>query len=215
MHNYDQAYKNTQDVFGSAPESILVDYLDGMDRSRPILDIGAGQGRHAFTLARNGFTVHALDPSAIAIAQITRIAREHHLDITPFCRDIFTFDPVPESYSGILIFGLLQILSRDQIQKIIHHVTKWLIPGGRVFITAFGVDEAVKCDRSETWRKVGQNAYADDSGEFRTFLEPNEILTLFTGFSAIHHWEGPGKVHRHGDGQAEQHAMVEAVLELI
>jgi 2-polyprenyl-3-methyl-5-hydroxy-6-metoxy-1,4-benzoquinol methylase len=70
--DYNRLYTETADYFGNAPEASLVlcDHL--LDRARPVLDVGCGQGRNAVYLARLGITVHAFDPSPVAIEQLRR-----------------------------------------------------------------------------------------------------------------------------------------------
>ncbi len=46
----------------------------------------------------------------------------------------------------------------------------------------------------------------------RLFLEKGEILKLFFRWEVEHHWEGLGKLHKHGAGKRERHGDVEAVL---
>ncbi len=44
---FDSAYADTRDLFGGGPESTLVRFADMLDPERPVLDIGAGQGRNS------------------------------------------------------------------------------------------------------------------------------------------------------------------------
>jgi hypothetical protein len=60
---------------------------------------------------------------------------------------------------------------------------------------------------------IGKNSFADEQRNIRTYLEAGEILNLFDGYKVIHHWEGMGSEHSHGNGVLERHAMVEVVLQ--
>jgi tellurite methyltransferase len=57
---YDRTYKNTENVFGTNPEIILKKYANKIEKARPVLDIGIGQGRNSFYLAKEGFKVDGL-----------------------------------------------------------------------------------------------------------------------------------------------------------
>lgn len=49
-------------------------------------------------------------------------------------------------------------------------------------------------------------------GEIRTYLEPGEILGLFGDWEILHHREGLGPEHRHGDRPPERHSRIEALV---
>ena len=87
---------------------------------------------------------------------------------TAFTAAFETFSPPADSYSGILLLGLIPVLSRQ--------------------------------------------SFTDGPGKVRTYLEVGEILECFRGHEVIHHWEGTGPLHRHGDGPPERHELFEAVL---
>ena len=67
---YDEAYRKTEDYFGPGATSVLRKHYHLIGKDRPVLDIGAGQGRNTLFLARKGFAVDALDPSQVAIDTI-------------------------------------------------------------------------------------------------------------------------------------------------
>ncbi len=144
---YDDSYTQSSALFGSDPEPMLVRHWRGLDRVRPVLDLGAGQGRHALWLARQGIRVE-----------------------------------------------------------------RWTAPGSLLFITAFSSEDD-SCERlSQTLEQLGPRSFVTADGEPRTYLEPDQILTLFPDCTPVHHWEGLGPEHRHGDGDPERHHMIEAVL---
>ncbi len=211
--NYDEAYKKTPDLFGPEPEALLRKFVREMDKSRPVLDIGAGQGRNALFLAREGFAVHAIDPSKAAVESIAAAAAKENLPIRTKRCGFETFVPgtsIPgtAAYSGVLLFGLVQILTLKSIGLLVGKASDWTGPGGLVFVTAF---------------TTADPAFKEGRGGMKTYLEPGEILELFAGlaaeiaggFEVVHHWEGPGPEHRHGDAPPERHARAEAVFKKI
>ena len=66
--DFDSIYRRSANYFGDQPDRILVDHIGLIDRRRPALDVGAGQGRNAMFLAEHGTRVDAIDPSAEAVA---------------------------------------------------------------------------------------------------------------------------------------------------
>jgi len=82
-----------------------------------------------------------------------------------------------------------------------------------VFVTAFAITDPSYEKYSTICKMIGKNSFADKQGNIRTYLEAGEILNLFEGYNVIHHREGMGAEHHHGNGVLERHAMVEVVLQ--
>jgi cyclopropane fatty-acyl-phospholipid synthase-like methyltransferase len=184
-----------------------------MNKSKPVLDIGAGQGRNAFFLAREGFMVDAIDPSKVATETISALATNEKLPIHAYQSSYSEFVPQTDFYSGILIFGLIQILSWEGIDLLRAKVKQWTRKGSLVFITGFTVGDASFSRYSQIWKTIGKNSFAGEPGNLRTYLEAGEILDLFNEYKVVHHWEGMGPEHRHGNNPIERHAMTEVVLQ--
>ena len=210
--SYDAQYSKTKDVFGRAPAEILREHVSLLSRDCPILDVGAGQGRNTLFAAREGLRVDAIDPSAVAIDTIRPVVEAEPLPVRTYCCGFETFSPQVDSYSGILLLGVIQILCRDSIDLLVGFGERWLQPGGLLLVTAFTTADASYADCTRDWRAIGPNSFTDESGDVRTYLEPRELMTLFSGYEAVHYWEGLGREHRHGEGPMQRHAMVEAVL---
>lgn len=58
----------------AAEQASLIDALVGLDRSRPIIDFGAGTGRVSIALARAGYPVIAVDVSPASLAALEATA---------------------------------------------------------------------------------------------------------------------------------------------
>jgi SAM-dependent methyltransferase len=210
--SYDDAYEAAPDLFGAGPEALLVDHWEALPPGRPVLDLGAGQGRHALWLARRGITVEALDPSTVAVDTVRAAAEAEGLPVDPVRGGFESHPGAAAPYGGVLIFGLIQILRWDGIRELQRRVERWTAPGSLLFITAFSTRDEAFARLSRTLSPIGPRSFVTADGEPRTFLEPNEILTLFPGCAPLHHWEGLGPEHRHGDGPPERHHRIEAVL---
>jgi SAM-dependent methyltransferase len=219
--HFDDCYGAFDAYFGDEPERILVDFLGSIDPARPALDLGAGQGRNAVFLARNGVSVDAVDPSREAVARIAQIARKNGYPIRGIRASFQSFDPGGvhrsssgfESYGAVCLFGLIQLLTRDGIVGLSGRVDSWSGPGTLVFVTAFTTRDPQYEVCRRHWRQIGNNSFEDESGGIRTFLNPGEAPGLFRLFRVKHHWEGWGPEHSHGDGPLQRHASVEMVLE--
>jgi SAM-dependent methyltransferase len=210
--DYNKTYNRFSDYFGRDPDPLLVDHYHLINRSGRVLDVGAGQGRQALFLARQGFGVDAIDPSREAIKTLAEIARSERLAVRTFQRSFDTFFPDTSYYSAILLFGLLQILTWDQIDFLTEMVEIWTHRDSLLFVTAWTLDDPSVDACRETWKTIGRNSFESPAGEIRTFLERNEILKVFHEYENLHHREALGPLHRHGDSPPEQHGRVEAVF---
>jgi cyclopropane fatty-acyl-phospholipid synthase-like methyltransferase len=212
MISFDDVYGAGEGYFGEWPERTLVTHLADLDKSRPVLDIGCGQGRHALYLADHGFTVDALDPSGVAADQVACAAADRGLPVRTIhgtFQDLATSDG---TYGAILVFGLVPVLGRPEINALAAIVTSALAPRGFLFITAFGTWDPAYPRHASEWHEVGANSFRGPGGDLRTYLEPGELMGFFPDFDVVHSWEGLGPEHRHGAGSVERHGLAEAVL---
>lgn len=212
-HAYDDAYSSTQNLFGSQPDRVLVDHIHLLDKTRPVLDVGSGQGRHALYLARNGFEVVALDTSGAATRELRDVVEREQLPIHCVEGSIELYDPGGMRFGTVLVFGLVQILTWDQIRKLINHIDQLTRPDGIVILTGWTVDDSSHTHARDLGEQLGPNSYRLPNGNVRTYLESGQIRDLLAGWEVIYHWEGIGDWHRHGDSDPERHARVEAVFQ--
>jgi len=208
---YDQRYAEHPDYFGIGPDELLLEHWVRIDRRKRVLDLGAGQGRHALFLARQGLSVEAVDPSRIAVESLRSRVAEEGLELTVMLSDVESFAPEPGSYGALLLFGLVQELRPEQLRELPERLRVWGGSDALIFVTAHSTLDphyAAFCARTS----LGRNSFEDGRGGLRTFLEPGEILDLFDGFELVHHWEGMGPEHRHGDGPSERHGVIQVVF---
>jgi tellurite methyltransferase len=210
---YDETYSRIENVFGQEPELILKNFYQRMDKSIPVLDIGAGQGRNSFFLARKGFTVDAIDPLKVAVETVAALADKDKLLVRTYHSSLDNLIVPTNIYSGILIFGLIQILSWKSIELLLEKIKNWTKEGSLLFVTEFSTADPSFNKISQAWNKIGKNSFVDEHSNIRTFLEEGEILGLFKGYEVLHHFEGKGSPHKHGDAPLEQHAMIAVVLQ--
>ena len=209
---FDKRYAETQYVYGKEPEQILVDHYKLMDNSQVVLDVGAGQGRHSIFLAENGYAVEALEPSEIGLKQIETIATKNNLPIFLTHGDTDSFEPKTDCYGGVLLFGILQILKREQIDSLLTNIKQWTDSDSYVFVTAFTVDEPSFAKHLKSDKTIGRNSFEDSTGFIRTYLEKDELKKLFADWEVIYYKERLTPPHHHGDGNEHQHALAEAVF---
>jgi len=154
-----------------------------------------------------GYPVYCLRPD-----EIERCAHAEGLDVEVFRSGFEEFVLPGSPYDAILVFGLIPDLDRTQIAELCARVREWLRPEGLLWITGFTVEDPGFSEVARTLERIGVTSFRRADGGARTYLAREEILQIFTDFAVIHHWEGLGPEHRHGDGPVERHGRFEAVL---
>lgn len=210
--SFDRLYQDTPAAFGSSPTRLLQAWVDRLDPDRPVIDVGAGQGRNTLFLARRGLRVEALEPASVGADHVESLAaaeslpvRVHRLGFQDYASD--------EPASAVLLLGLVPVLPWPAIETLASSVRAWAGPGTLALITAFGIDDPGRATCEARWSPVGPDSFRRDDGELRTFLRPGRVLTLLgDGWQALQHDEAMGDDHRHGDGPLHRHHVVRAVL---
>jgi cyclopropane fatty-acyl-phospholipid synthase-like methyltransferase len=211
MAEFDDIYRQTENVLSTEPTKILEKFFHLIDKNKPVLDIGAGQGRNSIFLARNGFRVDAVEPSVIGINSLLEIIKNENLSINTYMEDFITFTPEIAQYSAILLFGLVQVISREELNLLLKKIDEWTSEGSLIYVTAHSVKDQRYFKHSSEMKKIGKNSFSDGS-KIRTYLEENEILDLFCEWDRVYHLEGYGPEHRHGDGSLERHFVIDGIF---
>lgn len=223
MHDspYDETYRCLAAAFGTEPDSLLVEYREQLSAPRPLLDIGAGQGRNSLWLARHGFEVVALEPSSVGAAAVSSAAATANLSLQVVNDTFEDHEGVPGGYGAVFAFGLVPDLDREQVGRRCAMMTAQVARGGLLMLTGFTTEDPAYERHRRAWIEIGKGSFAAPDGidappgspgmRVRTYLDPGEIRELFPGCRTIHHEEKLGPEHRHGDGPLERHGRFEYV----
>jgi 2-polyprenyl-3-methyl-5-hydroxy-6-metoxy-1,4-benzoquinol methylase len=208
---YNERYLESKAYFSSRPSNVLIRHLPMLDRNKPVVDVGAGQGRNAIFLANNGFCVDAIEPSSVGAESMRSVARNDQIPLRVHEVDFEAFRGRPGYYAGVLIFGVIQELTRPQIRLLRERVVTWICPGGLVLVSAHTTQDPSFAHMADG-ECIGESSFSLPGGGVYTYLETNEILQVFQGLECIYHWEGLGSPHRHGGGKLERHGNTVAVF---
>ncbi len=210
MTGYRERYRGNQAYFGAEPNRFLLDHLDRVVAGGRVLDIGIGQGRNGLPLARLGFRVTGIDSSPDAIATTGDAARAEGLSVELWQGSFVDFEP-PERFDALLLFGVLQELPRPLWSELFDRLGRWTAPGGLLFVTAWHVGDPRYRKYAAAGVALAEHSFEVPGVGVRSFLAPGEIAERLADWRLLHHFEGLGPPHHHGDGRLEQHGDVEVV----
>jgi SAM-dependent methyltransferase len=138
-----------------------------------ILVPGCGYGRHTEYFAHEGFTVHGIEISDVAIALAGRTDsavlyfRGSVLDM-PFCDD---------PYDGVYGYNLLHFFRADDRRRVVEKCAGSLRPGGILFFTVFSEKEP-SCGRGV---KVEEYTYESKPGRPTHYFTEADLKDHFAG----------------------------------
>ena len=78
-------------------------------------------------------------------------------------------------------------------------IRAWSTAGSVLFLTAWTTDDPRHDDIAASWRPTSADCYEAPDGRVRSYLRPGAALDLLPGWEVLHHREGLGPWHRHGD----------------
>lgn len=157
-----------------------------------ILDLGCGQGRDSLFLAKNNFSVTAIDSSGVAINQIEIKKDEFCLDnLELICGDISNFEIEKDKYDVIICRNVLNFLDKKISLELINSIKNHSKIGAYIIIDVF-----TKNDPSFL-----------SNNKFNCYFEEQELLKIFSDFKVVYYLENiildnghPGfeTPHKHG-----------------
>ncbi|TCM50042.1 class I SAM-dependent methyltransferase [Kribbella sp. VKM Ac-2568] len=171
QERWQTAYEQNPSLHGPEPSTAArwTAELFGAAGIDDVLELGAGQGRDALYLARQGFSVHATDFSEAALHQLRLDAQRDGLDdrVTAALHDVR--DPLPPAdatvgavYANVL---LNMAFSRAELRSLVNEIRRVLRPGGLFVYTVWSTEDRGygKCSA------IGDGLYAKDGFAGRFF----------------------------------------------
>jgi tellurite methyltransferase len=174
------------DVFGEPMQIVqeAASFLSGALPERKVLDVGAGQGRHAIPLARRGFNVTAIDGSEKGIEAIAAVARSEHLEnLRCIVADLRQWH-ISEKYDLVVSVAVIHCLDRGPGQQLLHNIRAHTRPGGYNVIVAF-LNEGDLFSQSEFRDKL--------------WLLPGQLRDLYSDWQIVRYFEQSGSCRQTND----------------
>lgn len=160
-------------VYGEAPNVFVETAADRwLPENAEVLVLGAGEGRNAVHLARQGHTVTALDYAAEGLRKTERLAAEAGVDVETIQADVRTWTPERTWDAVVTTFLHLPADERPTLYRLIQHCLR---PGGVLVAEWFRPEQ-----RTEGYTSGGPPAPAMmvTADELRTHFDAGEIEQL-------------------------------------
>lgn len=166
---YDKIYKNNNNVWGSEPNKLLQKIYNQANAGSEFLDLGCGQGKEAFFLAKKGFNVTAVDSSKVAIKQIKEKAEKNKLPIRAICRNATNYKIKNSKYDIIAAMNVLQFLEKEEVMNLIKNIKTGLKNNGLIVLSAFTTKDASRQSKKKL-------RYYFKSEEMKRYFKDFKIL---------------------------------------
>jgi len=152
-----------------------------------LLDIGCGSGRDLALLARMGFDVYGVDPSAefMQLAQHTHPELEGRLSVSGLPE---LGIPFGGSFDGVVCYGVLMHLNQEVLVRSVKSLRACLKIGGRVIIAI-------------PTKKPGIDTHhRDEEGRLFQMHRGEDLQSLFesNGFELIEQWSNQYNIDETG-----------------
>ncbi len=136
-----------------------------------VLDLGAGDGRHAIYLAEKGFQVNAVDISIAGIDKLQRISEARGLNIKTEVADVSTYS-IDADYEAIVAVLIFQFLTEEASLRLMKDMKTHTKLGGINVVHLFTkIGDRPRLDRAED-----PTAFYPDDGWLKDFYQDWEIV---------------------------------------
>jgi cyclopropane fatty-acyl-phospholipid synthase-like methyltransferase len=173
QERWESAYARRPQLHGAGPSAAAERAAEvfGAAGIDDVLELGAGHGRDALFLARQGFSVHATDFSEAALVQLRHEAQREGLDdrVTAALHDVR--DPLPPADGGVnAVFANLLLnmaFSPSELRSLVAEIHRVLCPGGLFVYAVWSTADP----RSQHWRQLEDGLSMHDGFVGRFFDE--------------------------------------------
>ncbi len=181
---WDQRFAQSEYWYGTRPNDFVVANVSRLPKAASIVELGAGEGRNAVFLARQGFTVTAVDYSVKGLAKTQRLAQQYGVSVETIHADVVQWQPDRQWDAVVVTFLHLPEEQRRQLYALIQRI---LYPGGYCIAEWFRPEQ-----RLEGYTSGGPPtpALMVSADELRRYFHKDGIVLLQT--PVRHLDEGPG-----------------------
>ncbi|MEM7030652.1 MAG: class I SAM-dependent methyltransferase [Chloroflexota bacterium] len=114
---WDERYSADEYAFGKEPNEFLAKNYRAIPKGK-VLSLAEGEGRNAVFLAKQGYTVTAVDGSQAGLEKARKLAQENNVALDLIQADLVDFDIGVSNWDGIVsIFFPLPSAQRKELHK--------------------------------------------------------------------------------------------------
>jgi Fe2+ or Zn2+ uptake regulation protein/SAM-dependent methyltransferase len=134
VERWDERYAGHEYLWDVQPNQFVERYLRHLEPGTAV-DLAAGEGRNAVWLARQGWSVTAVDFSQAGLDKTARLAQDSGVAERVITVNADALAWAPAEPVDLVVIAYLQ-LPPEQVRTALEHAATWLRPGGRVFVVA-------------------------------------------------------------------------------
>jgi SAM-dependent methyltransferase len=132
---WDERYSQPEAIYGYAPNAFLVQQAARFRKGVNLLLPGDGYGRNGIWLARQGFQVHSVDLSPVAVDRSRALAQAAGVQLKVEQADLATWTWPLEQFDAVMAIFLH--LPPDVRAKVHKSMLQAIKPGGLIVLQAF------------------------------------------------------------------------------
>ncbi len=179
--NYARKYDKECFVQGTAGECDFIEQEISRDRSRKIIDIGCGTGRHSIELARRGYNLTGVDLSASQLSRAMEKAKEAGVAIDFQKHDARHLPFKDEFYLAIMLCeGGFPLMETDEMNfEILKSATQVLEANGKLIFTTLNGLFPLYHSVEQFCAEAGENGnatYRSNTFDLMTFRDHNTTV---------------------------------------
>lgn len=181
FENYARNYDKEPFVRGTLGECDFIEQEAGRDRSKKIIDIGCGTGRHAIELTKRGYDVTGVDLSDAQLARAREKAREAGVAVVFQKHDARSL-PFAGAFDVAIMLceGGFPLMETDEMNfEILKNAARALKDNGKLIFTAlnglFPLFHSVN-EFYKSAQKEGQSQCRECSFDLMTFRDHNTVV---------------------------------------
>jgi len=166
--NYARSYDKEIFVQGTSQECDFIEQEINLDKSKHILDIGCGTGRHAIELAGRGYQVTGIDISQAQIELARKKAQKAGVEVDFLLDDATSFS-LDKKYDLALIIceGAFSLLETDELNfRVLENAYRHLKNGGKIILTCLNALFLIFNDANKLVNENSQEGTTSSNEDF-------------------------------------------------